>query len=118
MRRSWSFEVASGPTHVPIQILSHVNNGQVEGSVTHIRGRTAPMATVDVRVDAVPPLVGQFGVAQNVFSRRVQADASGNFEFSFTSPFRVPGTRYDVAMTASKADVTTEARLVLFQRQG
>jgi hypothetical protein len=118
VRRTWSFEVASGPANVPIQILSHVNNGQVDGSVTNVRGRTAPMAEVNVRVDAVPPLVGQFGVAQNVLSRTIQADANGNFEFSFTSPFPVPGTRYDVSMKARKADVTTEAKLVLYQRQG
>jgi len=118
IRRSWSFEVASGPVTVPIQILSHVNNGEVEGNVAHIRGRTAPLAAVDVRVDAVPPVVGQFGVARNVFSRTVQADANGHFEFSFSSPFPLPGTRYDVSMTANKADVTTEAKLVLYQRQG
>ena len=118
IRRSWSFEVAGGPASVPIQILSHANNGAVEGNETHIRGRTAPLAEVNVRVDAVPPLVGQFGVAQNVYSRTIQADPSGHFEFSFSSPFPVPGTRYDVTMTASKADVTTEAKLVLYQRQG
>lgn len=118
VRRSWSFEVASGPAQVPLQILSHVNNGQVDGNVTHVRGRTAPLAQISVRVDAVPPLVGQFGVAQNVLSRTIQADSNGHFEFSFNSPFPVPGTRYEVAMKAQKADVTTEAKLVLFQRQG
>ncbi len=118
IRRSWSFDVAAGPVQVPIQILSHANNGQVDGSVTHIRGRTAPWADVDVRVDAIPPLIGQFGVAQNVFSRTVRADANGHFDFSFNSPYPVPGTRYDVAMTATKADMTSEAKLVLFQRQG
>jgi hypothetical protein len=118
IRRSWSFDIASGPATVPIQILSHVNNGQVDGNVTHVRGRTAPNAVVQVRVDAIPPMVGQFGVARNVFSRAVEADSNGHFEFSFVSPFPLPGARYDVAMTASKADVTTEAKLVLFQRQG
>lgn len=118
VRRTWTFEVASGPANVPIQILSHVNNGQVDGNVTTIRGRTAPMAEINVRVDAVPPVVGQFGVAQNVLSRTIQADSNGNFEFNFSSPFPVPGTRYDIAMKAHKADVTTEAKLVLYQRQG
>ena len=106
------------PGQVPIQILSHVNNGQVDGNVTHIRGRTAPVAEVNVRVDAVPPVVGQFGVAQNVFSRTVQADPNGHFDFSFSSPSPSPGTRYDIVMKAHKADVTTEAKLVLYQRQG
>ena len=110
--------VSAGPAGVPIQILSHSNNAQVEGSSTHVRGRTAPFASVNIKVHAVPPIVGQFGVAQQVFSQTVQADANGRFDFNFTSPFPVPGTRYDVSMTASKADVTTEARLVLYQRQG
>jgi hypothetical protein len=48
----------------------------------------------------------------------VQADSDGHFEFSFLSPLPVAGTRYDVSMSAHKGDVTTEAKLVLFQRQG
>ena len=118
VRRSWSFDVASGPATVPLQILSHANNAQVEGGATHVRGRTAPLASVSVKVHAVPPVVGQFGVAQQVFAQVIQADANGHFEFSFTSPFPVPGTRYEVSVVASKADVTNEARLVLYQRQG
>jgi len=118
VRRSWSFDVASGPATVPIHILSHSNNGQVDGSVTHVRGRTAPFASVNVKVHAVPPIVGQFGVAQQVFSQTMQADANGHFDFNFTSPFPVPGTRYEVLLVASKADVTSETRLVLYQRQG
>lgn len=110
--------VAAGPVNVPIQILSHSDNGQVQGGATHVRGRTAPFAKVQVRVDAVPPLVGQFGVAQRVFAQTLQADRNGHFDFSFDSPFPVPGTRYDISMVANKADVTTEARLTLFQRQG
>ena len=108
----------AGPAPVTIQILSHSNNSQIEGSVTRVRARTAPFAEVSVKVDAVPPVVGQFGVAQRVFTQTMYADASGNFDFSFSPPFPLPGTRYDVSMTASKADATNEARLVLYQRQG
>jgi len=118
IRRSWSFEVAGAPANVPIQILSHSNNAQVDGTVARVRGRTAPYASVAVRVDAVPPVVGQFGVAKQVFSRTLQADRDGEFEFSFSSPIPLPGTRYDIQMTATKADVTNEARLTLYQRQG
>jgi hypothetical protein len=103
---------------VPIEIISHPNNGTVEGDVAHVRGRTAPFAQVQVRVQAVPPVVGQFGVAQQVFAETVQANDRGFFEFSFRSPFPVPGTKYDVSLVASKADVTREAHLVLYQRQG
>jgi hypothetical protein len=110
--------VAAGPPNVPIRILSHSNNSQVDGGTTHVRGRTAPFASVEIKVDAVPPVIGQFGVAQRVFSERMRADANGHFDFSFSSPFPVPGTRYDISMVASKGDVTNEARLVLHQRQG
>jgi hypothetical protein len=110
--------VGAAPANVPIRILSHSNNSQVDGGSTHVRGRTAPFASVEIKVDAAPPVIGQFGVAQRVFSERIQADANGHFDFSFTSPFPVPGTRYDISMVASKADVTNEARLVLYQRQG
>jgi hypothetical protein len=105
------------PQNVPIRILSHSDNAQVDGQ-THVRGRTAPFATVTVRVDAIPPVIGQFGVAQRVFSETLQADANGNFDFRFNPTFPVPGTRYDVSMVSNKADVTTEAKLVLYQRQG
>lgn len=118
IRRTWSFEVASAPSDVPIRILSHTNNAHVDGNVTHVRGRAAPYASVAVRVDAVPPVIGQFGVAQQVFSRTLQADREGDFEFSFASPLPVAGTRYDIQMTATKADSTNEARLSLFQGQG
>ena len=56
-RRSWGFDVASGPAAVAIQILSHSNHDQVDGAA-HVRGRTAPFASVNVKVHAVPPIVG------------------------------------------------------------
>jgi hypothetical protein len=110
--------IMAGPNTVPIQILSHSNNGVVEGNSAHVRGRTVPYASVEIKVDAVPPVIGQFGVAQRVFSDTVTADANGYFDFRFTSPFPVAGTRYDVQMVASKGDAQNEARLELFQRQG
>jgi hypothetical protein len=106
------------PENVPIEVVSHPNNGTIDGDVARVRGRTAPFASVHVRVQASPPVIGQFGVAQQVFNDTLQADARGFFEFSFRSPFPVPGTKYDVEMVARKADVTREARLTLFQRQG
>jgi hypothetical protein len=54
----------------------------------------------------------------------VQADANGEFSFHFNpryvrdnaSSLPVPGTRYDVSITANRDNTTTESRLVLFQR--
>lgn len=103
---------------VPIEIMSHPNNGTIQGDFARVQGRTAPFARVQVRVQAVPPMVGQFGVAQQVFAETVQADARGNFEFGFRSPFPVPGTKYDVNIVSTKDNTTREATLVLFQRQG
>lgn len=109
---------AAAPVEVPIEIVSHPNNGTFEGDVANVRGRTAPFARVEVRVTAVPPLLGQFMGPQQVFAQTLQADARGFFELSFRSAMPIPGTKYDVDMTASKADVRREAHVVLYQRQG
>lgn len=121
MNKAWTFEVAgtaaAAPTTVPLQVTSHANNAVVEGNSTTVRGRTAPGAMVEVKVYAIAPIAGFFGVAQDVLSERVQADGGGNFSFSFSPRLPLPGTRYEVAMTAHKADLTTESKLVLFQKQ-
>jgi hypothetical protein len=109
--------LAPVPARVGIEILNHQNNERVGEGPTHVRGRTAPFASVEVKVRAVPPLIGQFGVSQEVFSQTIRADGNGQFAFDFTSPLQLPGTRYDVSMVATKADLTAEARLVLFQRE-
>lgn len=104
-------------TSLPLEITSHANNGVVDGDTVHVRGRTAPFARVDVRVMAAPPLVGQMFGPQQVFAESIQANDRGFFEFSFRSPVNVAGTKYDVNLVARKADMHTETRLVLFQRQ-
>jgi hypothetical protein len=109
-QKSWSFDVGS----------------MIGQEVTTIRGRTAPFATVSVRVDAVSPPGRRLeaGVAQELAAETVQADANGEFSFHFNpryvrdnaSSLPVPGTRYDVSITASRDNTSTESRLVLFQR--
>jgi hypothetical protein len=117
LRKEWSFDVAAAaPVNVPLQIVNHGNNGQVERGNTQVVGRTAPFASVAVKVDAIAPVPGGFSVAQHVYSQTLQADANGNFSFNFSPRFPIPGTRYEIAMVASKANVNTEARLVLHQR--
>ena len=121
VRQTWTFEVvaaaAAAPTTVPLQITSHTNNATVEGGPVVVRGRTAPGAVVDVKVGAVGAIAGLFGLNQNVFAQRIQADAGGNFSFSFAPQFPIPTTRYEVSMTSSKDGMTpTESRLVLFQK--
>lgn len=117
VRRDWSFDVgAAVPVNVPLQILSHGNNGVVEGGSTVVQGRTAPFATVEAKVDSSSQVPGGFSVAQHVYSQTLQADSNGNFSFTFSPRFTIPGTRYDVSLVATKAGVTSDARLTLYQR--
>jgi len=121
MRQSWTFNVDSqvnaAPTTVQLQVTSHANNATVERGAVVVRGRTVPGAVVDVKVNAVGTLVGVFGLNQELLSQRVQADRNGDFSFTFTSQVPLPGTRYEVTMTAGRDGMAaTETQLVLFQK--
>jgi hypothetical protein len=121
MRQNWTFNVAApvnaAPTTVQLQVTSHTNNATVERGAVVVRGRTVPGAVVDVKVNAVGTLVGVFGLNQELMSQRVQADRNGDFSFSFTSQVPLPGTRYEVTMTAGRDGMAaTEPQLVLFQK--
>jgi hypothetical protein len=123
VRQSWSFDVVAAapiaPTAITLQVTSHANNASAEGNPVVVRGRTAPGAQVDVKVNVVSPIAGLFGLNQAPQTQRVQADANGNFSFSFAPQFPLPGTRYEIVMTSSKSGMTTaESQLVLFQKQG
>ena len=112
---------------LPLLVMSHSNNAIVGHGATVIRGRTAPFATVHVRIDAVPPVVGRrfdAGVAQRMLSESLQADGNGDFSVTFDPRYTrdnatslpVPGTRYEVSITATRENQTSESRLMLFQR--
>lgn len=121
MRQNWTFNVDSqvnaAPTTVQLQVTSHANNATVDRGAVVVRGRTVPGAVVDVKVNAVGTLVGVFGLNQELLSQRVQADRNGDFSFSFTSQVPLPGTRYEVTMTAGRDGMAaTETQLVLFQK--
>lgn len=123
MNKVWSFEVAgavaaAAPVTLPLQATSHTNNAVVEGNSTTVRGRTAPGAVVEVKVQAIAPIAGFFGVTQEVLNERVQADNAGNFSFTFSPKLPLPGARYEIDMVSTKAQLKTESRLVLFQKQG
>ena len=122
MNKVWTFEVAGTAAAVPVTLLlqatSHSNNAIVEGNSTTVRGRTAPGAVVEVKVQAIAPIAGLFGVTQEVLNEQVQADGAGNFAFTFSPRLPLPGTRYEIDMVSSKAQLKTESRLVLFQKQG
>jgi hypothetical protein len=114
VRKGWSFDVAAAaPANVPMRILNHGNNGQVGSGPTLVQGQTVPNANVAVTVTAVAPVVN---LSQELFSSTVQADANGNFAFSFVPQYPIPGTRYDITMVSTRGNLRDDARLVLMQR--
>ena len=123
VRQDWIFIVAGAQTpppaatQLPLEITNHANNSQVGGGTVEVRGRTAPDANVDVQVQAVASMAGFFGINQQVLAQTLRSDAAGNFAFSFQSQIPVPGTRYEVSVTATKGSLSREARLVLFQQR-
>ena len=122
MRKTWNFDVvvpvSAAPTTIPLQITSHANNAVIEGGSTVVRGRTAPGAVVEIKVQAFNAVAGLLGLNQEAMTQKVQADGNGNFSFTFASQLPLPGTRYEVTMLSQKADLNTESKLVLFQKQG
>lgn len=131
-QKSWIFDVGSSvvgaaAAMMPLQVVSHTNNAQVGQEVTTVRGRTAPNAVVQVRVDAITPSnerSGRAGVAQQLLVQTVVADAEGDFAFSFNPRYQrdgastlpVPGTRYEVSISANRDRQSAESKLLLFQR--
>ena len=130
-QKSWGFDVgtsvAGAPSAVlPLMVTSHPDRAPIGENPTTVRGRTAPFAMVRVRVDAVAPngRLANAGVAEQLLSESVQADANGEFSFTFNpryhrdnaSSLPVPGTRYEVSISAQRDNQTVESRLMLFQR--
>ncbi|MEO7160739.1 MAG: Ig-like domain-containing protein [Polaromonas sp.] len=122
VRKTWGFDVVvpvgAVPATVPLQVTSHASNAIIDGRTTLVQGRTAPGAVVEIKVSAIAPIAGLFGVTQDVLTQKVQADANGNFSFSFAPQLPLPGTRYEISMVSHKADLTAETKLVLFQKPG
>ena len=118
--RRWVFSVLQASpvaTVLPLQILSPANNSQVGSGAVEVRGRTAPDAKVDVEVQAIAQIAGFFGLNQRIFSQSLRADANGNFAFTYQPSIPVPGARYEIAITSSKAELTKDYKLVLFQQK-
>ena len=122
--KAWTFDVTaddrvgSGP--LPLSVTSHRDNAVVDANGNlQIQGRTAPYANVRVQVDSVANVAGMFGVNQPVADQSVQADGNGRFSVLVRPRgLPIPGTRYDVRLSASTGDQTAEERLTLIQRQG
>jgi hypothetical protein len=118
VRYAWTFTVSTeAPSALPLEIVSHANNAQVESGAVTVRGRTAPDTKVDVQVQAVAALAGLFGLTQQIFNQSLRSDAAGNFSFSFQPQVPVPGTRYEININAARNDLHKETKLVLFQQK-
>jgi hypothetical protein len=123
--KSWGFDVAAhgeryGGGPFPLTVTNYQNNAVVDANGDlAIRGRTAPFANVRVQVESVANMAGLIGVSQPVADQTVQADREGRFGVVVTPRgLPIPGTRYDVRLTATSGDRTAEERLTLIQRQG
>jgi hypothetical protein len=131
VRKSWSFDVAAiapprnepprppivvGPADLAVQFLNRTPNELIGTDPLLIRGRTAPLATVVVNVQAVTPP----GVTENynrtVFAQTLQADREGEFRFTMVPGIPYPGIRYDMSVVASRDGRSHETRMSLIQR--
>jgi hypothetical protein len=124
--KAWTFDVVPGGDRVgaagpfPLEITNHRDNAVVDANGNlAIGGRTAPFANVRVQVESVANVAGVLGLTQPVADQTVQADRSGRFLVQVAPrTLPIPGTRYDVRVTASNGGQTAEERLTLVQRQG
>lgn len=127
--KTWTFDVvpdrqAAGPGggDLPLQLTSHRNEAPVDadGNLL-IQGRTVPHATVRVRVEQTSVAGRRAGVPMDVFDETVQADRNGVFSAAVQPRGRagtLPGTRFEVRVTASSGNQAAEERITLVQREG
>ena len=109
---------SSGP--LPLEVMSHPNGAVIDmnGAITLV-GRSLPNANVRVQIESVANVAGVLGVSQPVLDQTVQADRDGNFSVVVGQrTFAIPGTRYNVHLTARQGERTAEQRITLHQRQG
>ena len=107
---------------LPLQLTSHRNEMVVDadGNIL-IQGRTVPNATVRVQVEQVAVAGRRAGVPRDLFDETVQADRNGVFSAAVQPRGRagtLPGTRFEVRVTASSGSQAAEERITLVQRDG
>ncbi len=129
-RKTWSFDIVDRDRDrdhnrvgvvapMPLEITSHQDRGVVDlYRNVQIQGRTLPNATVRVQVDFAANMTAMLGVPQQVADITVQADRNGVFSAPIQPrhPVLLPGSRYDVRLTATSGGASVEERLVLTQR--
>jgi hypothetical protein len=125
--KTWMFEVVPERQAVrvgglPLQLTSHRNESPVDadGNLL-IQGRTVPHAIVRVQVEQTTVTGRRAGVPRDVFDETIQADRNGLFVAAVPPRNRagtLPGTRFDVRVTASSGNQASEERITLIQRDG
>lgn len=123
--KAWTFDVmpdryGSAGDRLPLAVTNYRDNAVVDANGNlAIQGRTAPFANVRVQVESVASVGGLLGVTQPVADQSVQADRNGFFAVNVAPRgLPIPGTRFDVRLTASSGAQSAEERLTLIQRQG
>lgn len=114
-RLTASNDSAATTTQLPLEVVSPQNNSRVSG-VVEVRGRSAPSATVNVNVQATTSLAGLVGINRTLLEQNVQANAQGEFRFTFRPSISVSGTRYQVNLRATQGNQTSQQTLVLIQQ--
>jgi hypothetical protein len=127
--KTWTFDVVpervAGPAPgaaLPLKLTSHRNETQVDadGNLL-IQGRTVPYANVRVQVEQTAVVGRRAGIAADVYDETVQADRNGVFSAAVQPRGRsgtLPGTRFEVRVTASSGNQSAEERITLIQRDG
>jgi len=99
-----------------LEITSPSNMSQVGGGPIEIHGRSTPHSSLNVLVEATTSMGGVIGINQNVLKRTITSDEQGRFAFTFEPRFTVPGTRYEVSVTGTRAGEEKSRTLTLVQR--
>ena len=138
MRKTWSFDVASGVVPPPVvrppvvvvpvvpgpsfslaaQVINHYDNTEIGPDPVLIKARTAPGATVLVTVRAIPAPAPAAGQPRIVYAQTLQADNEGIISFTMVPGTPYPGERYDIDMVARRGALTQESHFTLRQRPG
>lgn len=105
----------SGNAALLLEIISPDNNSQVSDTV-EVQGKSAPNATIAIKVTAKNSVLGVVGLDRSISNQTVKADSQGNFSFNFKPSGVVPGTSYEISLSASKGNQTKQETLTLVQR--
>lgn len=107
---------ASAQRGFPLEFTSPSNMSKVGKGPVEIRGRSTPHSSLNVLVEATTSMGGVIGLNQNVMTRTITSDEQGHFAFTFEPRFTVPGTRYEVSVTGTRAGEEKKRTLTLVQR--